>query len=79
MRLATLARGTGPFAYAALHEAMGRLDDGEAADRLGVCRMTVQRLRSQNRHMTEALADELACRLDMHPFEVWPEWFGDGA
>lgn len=43
----------------------------------GVDRKTVVRWRKEDTGFTAAMADHHACRLGMHPSEIWASWYAD--
>jgi hypothetical protein len=58
------------YPFAPLAALMG-LSEHQAAMRLGISGSTEQRYRREG--MSEKVADRLAVRAHLHPFEVWPE------
>lgn len=45
-----------------------------AAAVLGLHERTWQRYRSAG-HVSDKIADRLACALNLHPVDLWPEWW----
>lgn len=45
----------------------------DVARALGLCGRSCTRLRNSRLHPVQA--DKYAGRLDVHPAEIWPEWF----
>lgn len=58
------------YPWAPLAAASG-LSEHQLAIRLAVSGSTEQQYRRDG--MSELVADRMACKLDLHPFEVWPE------
>ncbi len=47
----------------------------QIAAALDVTLRTVQRWKAGQVRLNEIFADRLACRLGVHPANIWPEWF----
>ena len=47
------------------------------AEQFGVGRATIVRWRNEGAMLNEHRADQYACKVGKHPFEVWPSWFLD--
>lgn len=79
------------YEFAAVEEYAGRILEPEWTDSRGIVRTvglkTVCRVlgiperqayRWRQQGLTVDQADELACRLGVHPNRLWPSWFDDG-
>lgn len=61
------------FPSAPLEQAAGGGNVVELAARLRVSRPTINRWRAVG--IIWSHADEAACRLGLHPSEIWPDWY----
>jgi hypothetical protein len=63
---------TARFPLAVLERLLEAGSLAQIADQLDISTRTVTRLRTHG--LSERLADRYACRVNLHPAIVWPEW-----
>lgn len=75
-----MARSTALYDPAPLLAIVPTVDedtDVSIGDLLGVSDRTIARWRCGTVKVTEANADRAACRLGLHPANIWPEYWGN--